>query len=139
MKIIGLILLSLVCLGSIRAESQADLNIDSFKSFKLSESRLQETIRTIRTLYKADPRLLRCLEASQQAWLVYRDKQMAMIFPLLNEDPNAYGTMFSLCWSTWMTKLTNQRTAELQVWIDGIEEGEVCAGSIRITQPVAGN
>jgi uncharacterized protein YecT (DUF1311 family) len=139
MKSIVLFFLSAICVCSTCAQSQAEENIQADQLHQAAESRLQQTILTIQGLYNTDPQFLRCLKESQQAWLIYRKKQIAMIYPHQNEKGRPYGTVFPLCWSTWMTKLTQQRTAELQVWIDGIEEGEVCAGSIRITQPVAGN
>jgi hypothetical protein len=32
----------------------------------------------------------------------------------------------------YLTELTQDRTKTLQVWIDGVQEGDVCAGTVRI-------
>jgi hypothetical protein len=36
-----------------------------------------------------------------------------------------------MCNCDAMKKLTEQRTAMLMKWIDGVQEGDVCSGSIK--------
>jgi len=37
-----------------------------------------------------------------------------------------------MCWSMELTGLTQERTQVLKVWLDGIEEGDVCSGSVKM-------
>jgi hypothetical protein len=36
-----------------------------------------------------------------------------------------------MCHALYKAELTQARTRELKVWLDGIEEGDVCAGSVK--------
>jgi hypothetical protein len=37
-----------------------------------------------------------------------------------------------MCVSMYLENLTNQRISTLKEWIDGIEEGDVCLGSVKM-------
>jgi hypothetical protein len=34
----------------------------------------------------------------------------------------------------YLTELTQDRIKALQVWIDGVEEGNICAGTVKIKE-----
>ena len=56
---------------------------------------------------------------------------MAMRFP--KEDKLLhYGSVYPMCRSYILAEMTEQRTNKLKVWLEGIEEGEVCLGTIKM-------
>ena len=42
-----------------------------------------------------------------------------------------YGSVFDACWCFRYTAKTEERIKELQMWLDKVEEGDVCSGSVR--------
>lgn len=114
------------------AQCQAELNEQMGRDLQDAEAVMAATLASIQRLYAEDAQFLHCLAESQRAWEVYRDRQLAMIFPY-KDDPNvSYGTVFPMCWAIWKARLTMQRITELKLWVDGIKEGDVCRGSIRV-------
>lgn len=114
------------------AQTQYELNDQMGRDLQDVEVAMAATLASIRQLYAGDAQFLHCLAESQHAWEVYRDRQLAMIFPHKDDPREGYGTVFPMCWTIWKTRLTKQRITELKPWADGIEEGEVCRGSIRV-------
>jgi hypothetical protein len=37
-----------------------------------------------------------------------------------------------MCYSAYKEELTRQRIKTLQQWLEGVEEGDVCAGSLKL-------
>lgn len=56
---------------------------------------------------------------------------MEAIYPE-KDDPSAYGSIFPACWSGQLAALTRERTQQLKKWLDGVEEGNVCLGSLPV-------
>lgn len=79
--------------------------------------------------YAGDTAFIAKLKAAQAAWYAYFDAEMAALYP----DPRgvaAYGSTYPSCNDTAASYLIDRRTQELRRWLDGAEEGDVCAGSI---------
>ena len=55
--------------------------------------------------------------------------QLEMKFP--EREPGYYGSVLSMCKSSYLEELTNKRIKELEEWIEGCEEGDVCCGSVK--------
>jgi uncharacterized protein YecT (DUF1311 family) len=133
--VLPLILSMLLCLGAgnvASAQTQFELNDQMGRDLQDAETAMAATLASIRRLYAEDAQFLHCLAESQRAWEVYRDRQLAMIFPYKDDPKEGYGTVFPMCWAIWKARLTMQRITELKQWVDGIEEGDVCLGSIRV-------
>jgi uncharacterized protein YecT (DUF1311 family) len=114
------------------AQTQFELNDQMGRDLQDAETAMAATLTSIQRLYAEDAQFLHCLAESQRAWEVYRDRQLAMIFPYKDDPKEGYGTVFPMCWAIWKARLTMQRITELKQWVDGIEEGDVCLGSIRV-------
>ena len=39
-----------------------------------------------------------------------------------------------MCEASYLDELTKSRIKTLKVWLDGIEEGDVCSGSVKIAR-----
>jgi uncharacterized protein YecT (DUF1311 family) len=134
-RVLLLILSILLCLDVGNATSdqtQFELNDQMGRDLQDTEAELTATLATIRRQYAEEAQFLLCLAESQLAWEVYRERQLAMIFPYKDDTKEGYGTVFPMCWAIWRARLTKQRITELKLWVDGIEEGEICRGSIRV-------
>ena len=109
--------------------SQAELNLSTAEQLAATEDKLRDMLVAIESLYAGDEAFLAALAASQVAWAHYRDGQLRLIFPL---GPATPGTVHPFCYALWKSRLTAARIVELQPWRDGVAQGDVCAGSIRI-------
>jgi hypothetical protein len=53
-----------------------------------------------------------------------------MKFP--KREKRYYGSVFEECKKLFLVEITQNRIQKLKVWIEGVQEGEVCKGSIKI-------
>lgn len=53
-----------------------------------------------------------------------------MKFLAENKQPK-YGSVYPMCAALFLKELTEERTEKLRVWLNGIEEGDVCSGSVK--------
>ena len=54
---------------------------------------------------------------------------MNMKYP--EREPGYYGSIQRLCSSIYLTELTQSCFKTLNIWLDGIDEGDACGGSVR--------
>jgi len=89
---------------------------------------MQEKIATVHELYAADTEFLDAFDKAQQAWQQYHDAQIAALYP---GDPKKWGSIHGYCVSEQSMGLVYARIQEIEAWITGLPEGEMCGGSIR--------
>nr|WP_243698927.1 lysozyme inhibitor LprI family protein [Flavobacterium sandaracinum] len=106
------------------------MNQKAYKDYEKADKELNTVYQQILKDYKRDSKFILKLKEVQKAWIKFRDAEMNALFPEENKQLE-YGSMFPLCWSIELTKLTKERTKKLKVWLNGIEEGDGCAGSIK--------
>ncbi len=98
--------------------------------FKTADAELNKVWRAVTKAYKDKPIFIKKLKIAQRAWLKFRDAHLESLYPA--EDKQfAYGTVYSQCAALVLAALTEQRTDQLRVWLQGTEEGDVCAGSVK--------
>ena len=95
-----------------------------------AEKEINAVYQKILREYSADKEFIKNLKASQRLWIQFRGAEIKARYP--NQTPGYYGSVYPTCVSDLKTQLTNERIKTLQVWLTGIQEGDVCAGSIRI-------
>lgn len=78
--------------------------------------------------YAKDKEFINKLRTAQLAWIKYRDADLDAIYPKKDKALN-YGSVYPTCYALQLTQMTELRTAQLNEWITGMEEGEVCSGS----------
>lgn len=128
-----LILFFLITCNFCFSQTQFIMNQDADKEFKKADKELNTIYNRILQEYKSDQKFLSKLKVAQKAWIKFRDAEMDALFP--EEDKQfQYGSVFPMCWSMSLTKLTKERTKKLKIWTTGIEEGEACNGSIKTKQ-----
>lgn len=127
--ILFLVLLPFIIAG---AQTQLELNAEAHHELKLSEQTMDSVFTAVVEKYDDSPDFIVRLKKAQKAWISYRDAHLESMYPGKNKRAN-YGSVYPLCASTFLVQLNNQRTEQLKKWLDGIEEGDVCAGSVRFT------
>ena len=82
--------------------------------------------------YTKDAEFIAKLKMAQKAWTTFRDAQVEALFPRANKRVE-YGTVYPMCHCIELQSLTEERTKQLKMWVDGIPEGDVCSGSVKVT------
>lgn len=128
-----IILTALILVSSVlpsAAQTQMEMNRDACEAYKAADESLDAVSRHILLEYQGDEVFLGKFKAAQKAWMTFRDAHLDALYPEENKQM-AYGSIFPLCRCQTLLKMTEDRIQVLEKWIDGIEEGEVCVGSIR--------
>jgi uncharacterized protein YecT (DUF1311 family) len=112
------------------SQTQAEMNREANESYKKADKELNYIYKTILTEYKSDTVFINNLKTSQRIWITFRDAELKVKYP--ETDPIFYGSIFPLCVSIYLEKLTRERIASLKVWLKGVEEGDACSGSLKI-------
>ncbi|MBX9692430.1 MAG: DUF1311 domain-containing protein [Cyanobacteria bacterium] len=124
------------CMESATVERCADLRSmlkgvkpvikgDVSKSASLNRTKVEKTIKAVLEKNKSDESFIECMEDSQNQWREYRDSQVDALVALAGKtDEN------TRLW--YQSQLDSRRLRELNLWLVGVEEGDVCAGSIPI-------
>jgi len=112
------------------SQTQFEMNQSAFKDFEKTDKELNLVYQKILKDYNSDANFIKNIKASQKTWIQFRDAEMKVKFPETEEG--YYGSVFPMCWSSYMEELTKERIKKLKIWLDGIEEGDVCSGSVKI-------
>nr|AAP58619.1 hypothetical protein [uncultured Acidobacteriota bacterium] len=110
-------------------QTQLQLNEEACAEYKKADAEMNNVYRRIMKDYRNDAPFIAALKKAQLAWIRYRDADLESIFP---GDARSYGSINPMCRCMHLADTTKQRTKVLQQWIDGVEEGDVCAGSVRV-------
>ena len=111
------------------AKSQSGMNRCEGINLEKADAELNRVYKLIQKAYKNDVAFLSKLKKSQRIWLKLRDADMEMRFPPADER-HQYGSVFPMCHAAIETTLILQRVEYLKQWLVGVEEGDVCSGSI---------
>ncbi|VAW72362.1 hypothetical protein MNBD_GAMMA12-1750 [hydrothermal vent metagenome] len=114
------------------AKTQLEMNQCAGTSYKLVDTELNRVYKLIRQQYKKNPQFLAKLKISQLAWIKLRDANMNMQFPAKNKRLE-YGSVYPMCSSLVEKKIVLRRIVYLKQWLKGVEEGDVCSGSIKLS------
>nr|WP_290834060.1 lysozyme inhibitor LprI family protein [Flavobacterium sp.] len=112
------------------SQTQSEINEEAYKNYKKADKELNVVYQKILKDYKSDTAFLKNLKAAQKIWINFRDAEMLAKFP--DREPGYYGSIQPTCWSNYLQELTEERTKRLKVWLTGIEEGNMCSGSVNI-------
>lgn len=131
MKIHFTILLCFTCMFCF-SQTQSEMNQDAAKNFKQADKELNIVYTKVLTEYKEDTAFIKNLKTAQKLWIQFRDAEMKAKYP--DREPGYYGSIQPLCWYNYLTELTTERTNKLRTWLNGIEEGDACAGSVKMKE-----
>ena len=122
-----------LCGEPVSAQTQLELTRAAQVEYERRDSELNTVFARILKEYRDDGRFVRKLRLAQRAWIAFRDAHLAAVFPEDNPE-RTYGSSYAMCRWKLLTKITGARTEELKIWIEGVEEGDACAGSRRVRQ-----
>jgi uncharacterized protein YecT (DUF1311 family) len=111
-----------------KAVTQYDMNICSKSEADKSDAELNRVYNKVLNLMKNDPIATQKTRQAEQAWIKYRDAQLAMYYP-----PRAagwYGSFQPVCDNTTYQKLTDDRIKQLKEYLAQPEEGDMCARTL---------
>ena len=114
-----------------RPITQLDMNIESNQEFEKMNLEMNQIINQIIDEYKYEKEFIQKLKLSQTAWEKFRDAQLEALYPAKNKRQK-YGSVYPMCYSSTKAELTYKRIEQLNIWLEGIEEGDVCSGSVKM-------
>lgn len=127
-RLIAVIIFTLTTTAGI-SQSQGDMNDGAKKKYQKADKELNAVYLKILTEYKEDTAFIKNIKVAQRLWVQLRDAEMKAKYP--DRERGEYGSVQPMCWLMYLTELTEDRTGKLKVWLTGIEEGDVCAGSVK--------
>jgi uncharacterized protein YecT (DUF1311 family) len=112
------------------ATTQLEHNQCATSHLKAVDDEMNRVYQAILSKYKADREFLAKLRNAQRAWLAFRDAELEARFPFKDKQSH-YGSVYPMCSNLFLVERTQERIKQLREWLDGVEEGEVCAGSVQ--------
>lgn len=122
------LLLILLIVVSLPACAQLFSEEDLCQHHEETESKMNQLIDSIIEANAEDSLFLGSFRRAQAAWLEFRIQHLNAIYP--EEDKRYYGSAYPMCRCGVLATLTEQRIEQLELWVEGVEEGDACAGSI---------
>ena len=110
-------------------QTQSELNQQSGSGYKQAEAELNKIYQQILKEYSADTSFISHLKAAERLWIKFRDAELLMKYP--PQETGYYGSALPMCQASYLEKLTRDRIKTLKVWVEGIEEGDICSGSVK--------
>jgi len=122
----------LYCLTTslIWGQTQLEMNEKANKDYQKADKNLNIIYQNILKEYNKDTTFIRNFKNAQRLWIQFRDAEMKAKYP--DRESGYYGSVQPMCWSMYLTDLTNERLTKLKIWLTGIKEGDVCTGSVKV-------
>ncbi len=111
-------------------QSQEEMISDATTNYQNADKELNSVYQKILKTYSSDIVFIKNFKNAQRIWVQFRDAEMKAKYP--EREEGYYGSVQPMCLSIYMTDLTKERTKKLKIWLTGIEEGDVCSGSVKI-------
>lgn len=121
----------LLCSSACNAQNNTQPVEKELSDFEKADTELNDIFQEILSAYSENDVFIESLRQSQRIWINFRDAELEMKYP--GEDKRVqYGSVYTMCAEQYLSKMTNERTSTLRQWLTGIEEGNVCGGSVRM-------
>jgi uncharacterized protein YecT (DUF1311 family) len=111
-------------------KTQSITDEDFCASNKKLDAQLNKLYQQVLVDYRKDKLFILKLREAQRAWIEFSNKHLDSLYP----RPGTYGSVNRTCQCQVMNGLIESRIQQLKQWVDGFEEGEVCAGSVKIKE-----
>ena len=126
------IMIILIFLGILPLFGETQYNIDEQlkDEYETVNTELDNLYNLILEEYSNDLVFIEKFQMAQNNWILFRDSHVDSLFP--EEDKRfKYGSAYIMCYMIEMIQLTQQRIDQLDRWLQGVEDGELCRGSIK--------
>ena len=96
--------------------TQGEMNQCAARDAKEANRRLNIIYRKLLAQFKNEPAAVQKLREVERAWILYRDEDMAALWPLKDTDQalGEYGSIWPMCYSGDLQSVTGERTALLE-------------------------
>lgn len=121
------LLLLLVNSISAFAQTQSQTNEDACAEYQAADKKLNTIYQQVLNEHKNDVAFIQNIKKSQRAWIVFRNAQLAAIYPAADKLFE-YGSVYPMCSCGERTTLVDQRIVQLSGWLSAAE-GDACRGS----------
>ena len=102
---------------------------EACRKYKNADADLNSVYQQILAAKAGEAAFVKALRGAQRAWVAFRDAHVQSIYPDANSTAD-YGTVYPMCRCVILEELTLQRTKQLRaLWVEGVPEGESCAGT----------
>jgi uncharacterized protein YecT (DUF1311 family) len=112
---------------NVLAQTQLELNHSACGELKHADRKLNQVYQQIITKHSNDTIFITHFKEAQRKWIAFRDAYVDSMY--IPEYYTTYGSIRPLCQCYFIEKITNDRLKQLQLWTDGVEEGDACVGS----------
>jgi len=107
--------------------TQVEMNLCAQEEFTAADRKLNEVYQTLLAKEAGNTPFLAKLRSAQKAWLAFRDAELAAMFACRERDPKVcWGSMYPMCYSGYMAKLTRERTQRLQQFLVQGQPADQC-------------
>ena len=111
------------------SQNQSEMNITAYESLQKVDDELNKVYQDILKEYKHDTLFIKNLRTAQKLWIQFRDAELEMKYPAY--AGKYYGSIQPVCSASYLEALTQERVDKLKIWLQGIEEGDACTGSVK--------
>ena len=112
-----------------KARTQIELNQCYCDQYQKADAELNQVYQKLVAANKDDQLFLDKLKAAEQAWIIFRDAQLAAIYPVTDDPRVKYGSIYPMCYCLAQTELTQDRIKQLRRMLKS-EEGDGCAWDV---------
>lgn len=126
--LLAFVVMAMLFIAPTFAQSQTAMNMKAYSDYKKADAELNGVYQKILKSYFRETNFIKKFRTAQRLWIQLRDAELAAKYP----NSGSYGSVAPMCESIYLETLTRDRIKFLEVWVTGIEEGEVCLGSVRI-------
>jgi uncharacterized protein YecT (DUF1311 family) len=127
-KLMLLCLVFCLCIN-VFSQNQGQMNEEAYMNYKKVDNELGVVYQKIISKYANKTEFINALRASERLWIQFRDAELKMKFPAANPKME-YGSMYPMCFSSYLQELTIARINQLKRWLKPPSEGEACNGSL---------
>lgn len=131
MKKIILVSVFIVMFINLFGQTQVELINKAKLEYEKTDKELNQVYLRLLQEYKSDTVFIKCMKEAQRQWIKFRDAQLRMKYPPYRD---ADESVLPMCRNYYLKELTSNRIKELKQWLDLVEEGDVCSGSINLKQ-----
>jgi uncharacterized protein YecT (DUF1311 family) len=109
-------------------QTQAEINTKAYEQYKIADGKLNVVYHKVINEYKTQATFIKNFKNAQRLWVQLRDAELKAKYP----EYGIYGSVEPMCVARFLEQLTNERIKYLNIWLDGIEEGDYCTGSVKM-------
>jgi len=120
-------IISIMC-SAAYAETQVEMTATACNEMDKADAQLNQVYKKVLAKYQNDQMFINKFITAQKKWIAFRDAYADSMY--IPENKESYGSVFPMCHCAFLQNITNDRVKQLQVWLNGIEEGDVCTGSV---------